>query len=147
MSQPDLAAMRAVANRLDSIGLDHAWFKEALASATEHMFEGTRLKLISPVAFLATKHVAFMDRGAGDYYASHDLEDLITVIDGRENMVAEIAAAPADLRAYVSASIRGLLAEPTFDEALPGFLPADRASQQRLPGLRQKLQAIVKFTQ
>jgi hypothetical protein len=38
--------------------------------------------------------------------------------------------------------VRNLIAIPVFNEALPGHLPPDRASQQRLPSLRQKLQAI-----
>src|SRR5476649_8225 len=63
------------------LGLNTAWFAEALATATEREIGHVRLKLISPVAFLATKHIAFSDRGGGDYYASHDLEDFVTVID------------------------------------------------------------------
>jgi hypothetical protein len=39
-------------------------------------------------------------------------------------------------------SARRLMAAPLFNEALPGHLPPDRASQQRLPALRRKLQAI-----
>jgi len=50
--------------------------------------------LISPAAFLATKYVAFSDRGNGDHYGSHDLEVFITVVDGRADIVAEIRAAP-----------------------------------------------------
>lgn len=45
------------------LGLNTAWFKEALATATVRTIARTPLKLISPVAFLATKHVAFLDRG------------------------------------------------------------------------------------
>ncbi len=124
------------------LGLNTAWFKEALATATEREFAHTRLKLISPVALLAMKHVAFTDRGDGDYYASHDLEDFVTVIDGREKIVAEVNEASADLRTYVIKSVGALVADPAFNEALPGHLPSDRASQQRLPNLRSKLQAI-----
>jgi predicted nucleotidyltransferase len=58
------------------LGLNTAWFKEALATATAREFAHTSLKLVSPVGFLATKYVAFLDRGTGDYYASHDLKDL-----------------------------------------------------------------------
>lgn len=105
-------------------------------------FGHTKLKLISPVAFLATKHVAFIDRGNGDYYASHDLEDFVTVIDGREMIVTEVNEAPPELRRCVIEYIRGLVAVAAFNEALPGHLPPDRASQQRLPHLRRKLQAI-----
>jgi hypothetical protein len=124
------------------LGLNTAWFKEALATATEQEFAHTRLKLISPVAFLATKYVAFEDRGGGDYYASHDLEDSVAVIDGRKNIVSEVNEAPVELRGYVIRSIRQLSKNPAFNEALPGHLPGDKASQQRLPVLRQKVLGI-----
>lgn len=124
------------------LGLNTTWFAEALATATEREFGHIWLKLISPVAFLATKHIAFSDRGGSDYYASHDLEDFVTVIDGRERIVTDVDQAPAELRAYVIGAVRSLIAIPQFDEALPGQIPPDEASQQRLPALRRKLQAI-----
>lgn len=124
------------------LGLNTAWFPEALATARERAFGHVRLKLISPVAFLATKYVAFLDRGEGDHYASHDLEDFITVIDGREDIATEVAAAPEALCAHVIDAVRALLAAPAFNESLPGHLPGDEASQRRLPALRRKLHAI-----
>lgn len=124
------------------LGLNTAWFAEALATASERTFGHTRLKLISPIAFLATKYVAFLDRGDGDYYASHDLEDFITIIDGRDNIASEVTTAPDALRAYVINSVRTLLTAPAFNESLPGHLPGDEASQRRLPALRRKLHAI-----
>lgn len=124
------------------LGLNTAWFKEALATATEQQFENIRLKLVSPVGFLATKYVAFLDRGDDDYYASHDLEDFVTVIDGRENIAAEIDRAPAELRGYVVEALIALTSTREFDEALAGQIPPDRASQQRLPKLREKLRNI-----
>jgi hypothetical protein len=125
------------------LGLNTAWFKKALASAIVREFAHTRLRLITPVAFLATKHVAFSDRGEGDYYGIHDLEDFITLIDGRDNIVAEVNhTTPTPLRSYVVESARRLMAATLFNEALPGHLPPERAGQQRLPALRRKLQAI-----
>ena len=124
------------------LGLNTAWFKEALATATEQEFAHTRLKLVSPVGFLATKYVAFLDRGAGDYYGSPDLEDFVTVIDGREDIVAEVDQAPAELRRYVINAVQTLTATRAFDESLPGQIPPDQASQQRLPMLRSKLRGI-----
>src|SRR5271165_61989 len=102
----------------EALGFNTTWFKEALATATEREFAHTQLRLISPVAFLATKHVAFADRGAGDYYASHDLEDFITVIDGRENIIDEVNNAPKELRGYVIESIHCLMVVTAFAEAL-----------------------------
>lgn len=124
------------------LGLNTAWFKEALATATEQEIGHARLKLVSPAGFLATKHVAFVDRGKGDHYASHDLEDFITVVDGREDIVANIDRATPELRRYLVAAVQALQAVPAFDEALSGHLPPDEASQRRLPSLRAKLRAI-----
>jgi hypothetical protein len=125
-----------------ALGLNTAWFKEALATATEQVVAHTKLKLVSPVGFLATKYVAFLDRGEGDYYGSPDIEDFITVIDGRERIVGDVDQAPSDLRRYVIGAVNSLTATDAFNEALSGHLPADAASQGRLPSLRQKLAEI-----
>jgi predicted nucleotidyltransferase len=119
----------------DYLGLNTTWFREALASATVHTISGGRLRIVSPVGFIATKYVAFLDRGNGDYYDSHDLEDLITVIDGSENIIEEVAAADPALSAYVAKAMARLVGSEDFMEALPGHLPADSASQGRLPGI------------
>lgn len=124
------------------LGLNTAWFAEALATAQPRRIQGVEVPLISAAAFLATKLAAFADRGDGDYYGSHDLEDIITVINGRAAIVAEIAEAAPELRAYVVGRIKALCAESVFQEALAGHLPSDGASQARLPLLRKRLGAI-----
>lgn len=124
------------------LGLNTAWFTEALATAKPHRILGVDVPLISAVAFLATKLAAFGDRGDGDYYGSHDLEDIITVIDGRAAIVGEISEAAPDLRAYLVGRIKALLAEVAFQDALAGHLPSDGASQARLPLLRKRLGSI-----
>lgn len=124
------------------LGLNTVWFREALAAATWHTVTGGRLRVVSAAGFLATKYAAFMDRGDRDFYASHDLEDLIAVIDGRNAIVNDVSSSDTALRAYVSSAIATLRAAEDFNEALPGHLPADTASQRRLPGLRRKLADI-----
>ena len=125
------------------LGLNTRWFAEALQTAGERSFGHASLRLISPVAFLAMKYVAFLDRGGGDYYGSHDIEDFVTVIDGRTDIVVEVAAAPAALGAFVRQAVQTLVASASFTESLPGHLPSDEASQRRLSSLRQKLESIV----
>jgi predicted nucleotidyltransferase len=125
------------------LGLNTRWFAEALAGAEERAVRGDiRLRLISPVGFLATKLAAFFDRGDGDYYGSRDLEDLLTVIDGREALVAEVTAAAPEMRRYLRDSLARLLASSAFRDVLSAALPSDAASQARLPMLRRKLQAL-----
>jgi len=125
------------------LGLNTQWFTEALASASERVIrEGVRLRLISPPAFIALKLAAFRDRGKEDYYGSHDLEDLLTVIDGRDAIVNELAGASVALRSYVRDELRSLSAVRDFRDAVSGALSSDDASQARLPLLREKLKRI-----
>lgn len=126
----------------DFLGLNTVWFRESLAAVTWHTVPGGRLRVVSAAGFLATKHAAFLDRGNGDYYASHDLEDMIAVVDGRDGIVSDVSPSDPALRAYISSAIATLLSAEDFIEALPGHLPADTASQRRLPSLRQKLTDI-----
>jgi hypothetical protein len=76
------------------------------------------------------------------YHGSHDLEDFVTVIDGRESIVADVDHAPIALRRYVIGAVQSFMAAQDFADALSGQIPPDRASQQRLPLLRRKLTAI-----
>ncbi len=124
------------------MGLNTAWFTEALATARPYGIGGVSVPLISPVAFIATKLAAFADRGEGDYLGSHDLEDIITVIDGRAGIADEVAKAEPRLRTFVATSFGNLVANSDFQESLSGQLPPDTASQARLPSLRQKLRLI-----
>jgi hypothetical protein len=124
------------------IGLNTKWFREALETAKIVEYAHERLRVVSPIGLLVTKYLTFTERGEGDYYASHDLEDFLTVVDGRSHIVEEIGQARSDLRAYLVLACRALSAEGEFIEALPGYLPPDSASQARLPILLRKLEGI-----
>jgi len=80
---------------------------------------------------LATKIEAFKGRGEGDFPASRDLADIIALVDGREELVGEVAEAPPELRAYLSDERAILLAHPRFPEGVSAALRPDAASQAR----------------
>ncbi len=123
-------------------GLNTQWFAEALQTSVTVEYAHTKLRVVSPIGLLATKYLTFTERGNGDFHASHDLEDFITVIDGRDEIVAEVNTSEKDFREYLIHGVRTLMNEPEFLEALPGFLESDSANQSRLPSLRNKLQRI-----
>jgi len=74
--------------------------------------------------------------------SSHDLEDVVTVIDGRPTLIYEVGAAPVELRTYLQEQFRLLTASDDFLDALAGHLPGDSASQGRLPGLIRQVCAL-----
>lgn len=92
--------------------------------------------------FIAMKLEAFSGRGQGDYVASHDLEDIVAIVDGRGRVVTEIEATDDDLRHYLVQRFRALLATSAFVDAIPGHLAGDAASQARLPLVMDRLRRI-----
>jgi len=91
---------------------------------------------------MATKLEAFSSRGRGDYLMSHDLEDVMAVVDGRPELYEELSTHEPEARTYIAQTIRKMLDDPRLREALPGYLPGDEARQQRLNLLAQRLERI-----
>ncbi len=109
------------------LGFSNRWYRPAMESAEEYEIEeGLGIRVVTAPYFCATKLEAFKGRGKGDYLASHDLEDLVTVVDGRPELLGELRAAPEDLQSYIAREIRNLLETTTFIDALPGYVPHDQ---------------------
>jgi hypothetical protein len=125
------------------LGFSNRWYPESLQAAADvRLPSGLIVRAITAPYFLGTKLEAFRGRGCGDYFASHDLEDFMAVVDGRPSLSAEMEAVSPDLRAYVCAAVRMLLTEPRFLDALPGYLLPDEASQARVGQLAGKLRRL-----
>lgn len=134
---PTLATILGFANR---------WYPYALQSADVIVLpSGTSIRCISAPLFLATKLEAFAGRGNDDYLFSHDLGDLLALIDGRENLITECQSTPVELKIYLRERITALLENAAFMQALPGHLPGDPASQERVPDLVEKLFKLSKL--
>jgi len=125
------------------LGFSNHWYKPALESSVVHELKpDLRVRVVTAVYFCATKLEAFAGRGKNDYQSSHDLEDLMAVMDGRAELVEEIRDGVEDVRAYIAAEIRKLLAVREFLDALPGYLLPDPASQARVSILLERLKKI-----
>lgn len=72
------------------LGFENRWQRPALDhSHTLRLPSGRRISVISPPYLIATKLEAWSGRGRGDHLRSHDLEDIITLIDGRSRSLAK----------------------------------------------------------
>ena len=75
------------------------------------------------------------------------MEDIVTVFDGRPEIIEEVRRSESRLIDYLAECFSGLLKERTFLDALPGHLPSDRASQARVPFLIERIRAIAGLRQ
>lgn len=133
-----------IPTRGEILGFSSQWYPLAFETARPHVLpDGTSIRLVTPACFLATKLGAFGDRGCRDPMASHDLEDVISVIDGRSEIVDDLAAASADIRACVAGQLTDLMSRRNAPEIIAGQLMSDSASQARLPLVIARIRALI----
>ena len=90
------------------------------------------------MSFTATKLEAFAACGGGDFLSSHDIEDLLNIIDGREELTDEMVSAPPELHRAVAEAFQRLLSNPDFANVLPGLI----AEPERAGLVTQRLKAM-----
>lgn len=70
--------------RPEILGFGNEWYQPALdAAVTVVLPSDKRIRMVTAPYFLVTKLAAFDGRGKGDYVTSHDMEDIVAVLDGR----------------------------------------------------------------
>lgn len=102
------------ANRWYKIGFEDLWNVQA---------QDKEIQILSAPCYLATKFEAFNDRG-NDYRLSHDIEDIIYVIDNRTTIVEEMTLADVRIREFVQEQLqvikhKGLLTEVLISHIHP----------------------------
>jgi len=125
------------------LGFSNRWYGPAVReSLLTRLPDGTEIHLVSPPLLMATKLEAFYGRGQGDYGVSHDIEDIVTLVDGRAELIGEIAAAGADLREYLRDEVDDLLAERSFTDTLSWHLGPGAGDQGRVDVVIERLRKI-----
>ena len=126
------------------LGFSNRWYEEAARTATRCTLpSGIVINLIFAPVFLATKLEAFDTRGRGDMAASHDFEDIINIVEGRSTRVAEVESASTDVREYLAARFRSIVASEQFTNTLPGHIALDELHAQRIAAVRGRLAQLI----
>ncbi len=106
------------------------------------MPSGKSIKVVTPPYFVGTKIDAYLGRGGSDFIMSHDIEDIVTVLDGRPELPKEIRDAPKKLRQFIQHHLSEFVQSDEFRDAVTGYLPTDQISQSRFPILMSKIREI-----
>ncbi|QLQ32211.1 MAG: hypothetical protein HZT40_12135 [Candidatus Thiothrix singaporensis] len=116
------------------LGFGNKWYAAASQNADFILLPSARqIRRVSAPYFLITKLEAFDGRGNGDYLMSHDMEDIVAVLDGRASIVNEVQCSAPELARELAARFHGLRRNNAFLEAVAGHMPTDSVSQARVP--------------
>lgn len=128
------------------LGFGNLWYEKALEHSLSFELPGHKsINLVTAPYFLITKLEAFRGRGNGDYMLSHDIEDVVAVLDGRSEVISEIKDAGDDLATELSRQFKMLQKEQRFLDAVSGHMPTDEASQARVPRIIELINLIVEL--
>lgn len=101
------------------LGFSNTWFVGGLENAVDYTLpNGTSIKVFAAPWFLAAKLQAYQGRGHGDVLMSNDIEDIIALLDGREELIDEVKQAPFELRRFVSDQFTALLRQAAFQDVI-----------------------------
>lgn len=104
------------------LGFSNRWYRDAMRTAkVERLPSGRLINVVNAIYFLATKFEAFAGRGNGDYF-SHDMEDIIFVLENREQILFEIMDGEQEIKSYLAFKFISLLQDDNFLNVLPGLL-------------------------
>ncbi|MFO8022312.1 MAG: nucleotidyl transferase AbiEii/AbiGii toxin family protein [Perlabentimonas sp.] len=122
------------------LGPCNRWYQKGFSSTQEITIEGETIQIFSAPYFLATKFEAYNNRGK-EIKTSHDFEDIIYVINNRDDIVDDIAKTDAEVRQFLKTEIKKLLSNKLIEEILSyHIVPSD--FEYRYPLVLEKLKKI-----
>lgn len=125
----------------DILGFSNAWYAEAVSHAQAMTLQnGKRIRVSTAPCIVATKLEAFESphrENARDFLASRDFEDLVTLFDGRPELVEEISNATPRVRDYIASTLRSYREMGVLGEGISAHLQADE--QSRLPRILDRM--------
>lgn len=115
----------------DILGFSNKWYKDGIDNSEKKTLpSGKEISVFTLPHFVATKIEAHKSRGDADLRFSTDLEDIITVMDGRSEL-SILHDSPENVKSYLKAEFSSLLKNEQFDESVQAFIGTGPTSTAR----------------
>ena len=120
------------ANRWYKIGFENLWTAKA---------EDQEIQILSAPCYLAAKFEAFNHRGK-DYRTSHDMEDVIYLLDNRIHIAEEIAKDNIRITTFVKEQLQNIIQKGLLQEVLTAHIHP-LMLEERMPIVEEKIMTII----
>jgi len=129
-----------------ALGFSNSWYKDGVRTAVEAPLpDKKKIRIFTAPYFIASKIEAYKSRGNNDMRTSPDFEDLIYVMDNRNEIADELRHAEDKLKNYVKNYFQELLNNSDFEEGIAAALPygTGRAGIERIKRIMNEIIADV----
>ena len=123
------------------IGETNRWYKIGLDSILEYEVSEEAIKIFSAPIYLATKFEAFKGRGR-DLRTSHDIEDIIYILDNRTTIVQEIDESEISVNTFIKEELQQIIDKGMLDEVLMSHIHP-LMLEERIPIVHEKIIKIL----
>jgi predicted nucleotidyltransferase len=125
------------------MGFSNRWYEDGIKHAVEIELPGKKeIRVFTAPYFVASKIEAYNDRGKKDMRTSPDFEDIIYVLDNRNEIVQELLRSEDNIREYVQQFLAELLNNPDSNEGIGATLPAG-TGQAGVERIRRIMKEII----
>ncbi len=128
-----------------SVGFTNRWYSEGVKTAMEIVSIPVPVKIFCLPYFLASKLVAFRDRGNNDYMGSPDMEDIVSLLEVAdeaffENILSDVSQ---ELLIFLKKEFQSLLNTSDFLDCLPGAVFNRAAATKSAVTVKQRMQKLI----
>lgn len=123
------------------LGPANRWYKLGFENLRRAMAKDHEINILSAPCYLATKFEAFNNRGK-DYRTSHDIEDIIYVLDNRLDIVSEIESDNSDVRKFLKNQLQAIIQKELLREVLMAHIHP-LMLEERMPMVEEKIFQII----
>jgi len=123
------------------LGPTNRWYKIGFENLWSTKAKDQDIKILSAPCYLATKFEAFNDRGS-DYRISHDIEDIIYVLDNRIGIVEEIENDDTRIANFIKEQLQNIVNKGLLQEVLMAHIHP-LMLDERLPIVEEKITQIL----
>lgn len=123
------------------LGASNRWYKIGFNNLQIAKAKDQEIKILSAPCYLATKFEAFNNRGS-DYRTSHDVEDIIYILDNRIEIVEEIAKEDMLIANFIKEQLQTIIKKGLMQEVLMAHIHPIML-EERLPIVEEKITQIL----
>jgi len=123
------------------LGAANKWYKIGFKDLWRVKIKDQEISILKAPCYLATKFEAFNNRGK-DYRTSHDMEDIIYILDNRIDIVVEVENSPKEIKVFIQSELNKIVTQSLINEVLEAHIHP-LVIEQRLPIIMRKITQII----
>jgi hypothetical protein len=104
------------------LGFSNKWYKDGISEAQKINLVGYDIQVFTVPYLIASKIDAFKGRGKDKFRDSFDIEDIVTIIDGRAEITTDLNEAKQLVKQELKKEFSVLLKNERFIDSLDGHI-------------------------